>query len=80
MDAAVDVVITDQAMPDMTGAQLTAAIRSCWPRVPVILATGYGELPEGVQPSHRLRKPFSPEELAGALADAMEAAAASSSP
>ena len=78
--AAVDVVITDQAMPDMTGAQLTAAIRSCWPRVPVILATGYGELPEGVQPSHRLRKPFSPEELAGALANAMEAAAAWSSP
>jgi len=66
-------------MPDMTGAQLTAAIRSRWPRVPVILATGYGELPAGVQPSYRLRKPFSPEELAAALADAMEAAAASSS-
>jgi CheY-like chemotaxis protein len=69
--AAVDVVITDQAMPGMTGAQLMAAIQSRWPHVPVILATGYGESPEGCRPIRRLRKPFSPDELANALAEAV---------
>ncbi|HSA80855.1 MAG TPA: ATP-binding protein, partial [Geminicoccaceae bacterium] len=44
--AAVDVVITDQAMPGMTGTQLAARIRAAWPDLPVIIATGYAELPE----------------------------------
>jgi CheY-like chemotaxis protein len=66
-----DLVITDQAMPGMTGVQLAAAIQSRWPLVPVILATGYGELPDGAAPTHRLRKPFSPEELANVLAEIM---------
>ena len=66
---AVDLVITDQAMPGMTGVQLKATIQSRWPLVPVILATGYGELPDGAAPSHRLRKPFTPDELANVLAE-----------
>jgi signal transduction histidine kinase len=66
---AVDLVITDQAMPGMTGAQLKAAIQSRWPDMPVILATGYGESPDGPRPTYRLRKPFSPGELASALAE-----------
>jgi CheY-like chemotaxis protein len=66
---AVDLVITDQAMPGMTGIQLKAAIQSRWPVMPVILATGYGELPDGAAPQHRLRKPFSPEELANVMAE-----------
>jgi CheY-like chemotaxis protein len=32
--AAVDLVITDQAMPAMTGAQLAAEIRGAWPDLP----------------------------------------------
>ncbi len=67
---AVDVVVTDQIMPGMTGAQLAEAIHCRWPQVPVILATGYGELPAGAQATRRLRKPFSPEELAIALSEA----------
>ena len=35
-----DLVITDQLMPGMMGTQLIAAIRSEWPHLPVILATG----------------------------------------
>ena len=64
----VDVVVTDQAMPGMTGVQLTAAIQSRWPLLPVILATGYGESPDGSK-IQRLRKPFSPGELARVLAE-----------
>ena len=40
----VDLVITDQAMPKMTGTELAKVIRSEWPDIPVLLATGYAEL------------------------------------
>ncbi|MGO9388762.1 response regulator [Rhodoblastus sp.] len=66
---AVDVVVTDQIMPGMTGVQLAETIQSRWPHLPVILATGYGELPAGARTTRRLRKPFSPEQLSAALAE-----------
>ena len=65
----VDLVITDQLMPGMTGTQLIAAIRSEWPDIPVILATGYADLPEGLDPDlPKLSKPFLQEDLARAVA------------
>jgi CheY-like chemotaxis protein len=66
---AVDLVITDQAMPRMKGAQLIAAIRAEWPDLPVILATGYAEQPsdlDDVVPL--LTKPFRQDDLANAIA------------
>jgi len=36
-----DLVFTDQTMPKMTGVQLSKAILSLKPQVPIILATGY---------------------------------------
>ena len=45
-EAAIELVITDQAMPHMTGVQLIAEIKTGWPDLPVILATGYAELPK----------------------------------
>jgi DNA-binding NtrC family response regulator len=51
-----DVVITDRAMPEMSGDQLAIAIKQVAPEMPVILITGFGELmnatgerPEGVE-------------------------------
>ena len=68
-----DLVITDQLMPGMTGTQLIAAIRSEWPHLPVILATGYADLPEGADPEiPRLSKPFMQNDLAGAIAASVE--------
>ena len=64
----IDLVITDQAMPQMTGVQLLEAIRGEWPGLPVILATGYAELPGGAGAGlPRLAKPFSEDELARAI-------------
>ena len=40
----VDVVITDHAMPAMTGLQLAVCIQDRFPGLPIILATGYAEL------------------------------------
>jgi CheY-like chemotaxis protein len=63
-----DLVITDQLMPGMTGTQLVEAIRSEWPDMPAILATGYSELPAGVTPNvDRLAKPFTQADLAQAI-------------
>ena len=67
-----DLVITDQAMPKMTGLQLRDALREARPNLPVIIATGYAEMPvmaEGDSP--RLAKPFTQDDLAHAVIDAI---------
>ena len=65
----IDVVITDQAMPVMTGLQLIEILRARRPGLPVILATGFAELPPNLSPSiGRLSKPFTQRALAQALA------------
>jgi PAS domain S-box-containing protein len=64
----IDMLITDQAMPNMTGLQLAEAIRALRPDMPVILATGFAELPPGADPDmERLSKPFTQAELAEAV-------------
>ena len=66
---AIDLVITDHAMPKMTGTQLAEAVRQERPDVPVILATGYAELPPGGDRSlPYLSKPFGARQLADAIA------------
>jgi len=66
----VDLVIADQAMPGMTGSELSREIAALWPDLPVILATGYAELPASAQPKVKLAKPFGPEKLARAIGHA----------
>jgi len=64
----VDLVITDHAMPQMTGAQLAERIRERWPDLPMIMATGYADLPAGPQLEiPRLAKPYSQATLADAV-------------
>ena len=41
----VDLVVTDHAMPQMTGSELVQLLRAERPGLPIILATGYAELP-----------------------------------
>jgi len=68
----IDLVITDHAMPGMTGVQLTEAIQAAWPKLPVILATGYVELAEGEHIDiQRLTKPYGRVELLKAIRQAM---------
>jgi CheY-like chemotaxis protein len=66
-----DMLITDQAMPRMTGLQLLEVVRERWPGLPVILATGYAEIPGGTQVIvPKLGKPFTEQALGQALAAA----------
>jgi PAS domain S-box-containing protein len=65
----IDLVITDQAMPQMTGLQLAEAIKKEWPDLPVILATGYDETSPGAGADlPKLAKPFTQAELGLQLA------------
>jgi signal transduction histidine kinase len=74
----VDVVLTDHAMPSMTGLQLAESIHKKFPGLPIILATGYAELP--VDPSTlgiaRLAKPCTQLEIAAAIHQAVRPAGA----
>lgn len=71
-DDAVDLLITDHAMPQMTGAQLIAEVGQRWPNLPLILATGYADLPAGAGAGVlRLNKPFWQADLEKAVCAAM---------
>jgi PAS domain S-box-containing protein len=73
-ESGIQLVITDQAMPQMTGMQLIEEIKDNWPDLPVILATGFAELPPGTDPRQiTLAKPFRQRDLAYAVETAMTA-------
>jgi PAS domain S-box-containing protein len=64
-NADVDLMITDFAMPGMNGAQLAEEVRRRLPSLPILLATGYAEMPKGTNIQlPRLGKPYSQVELA----------------
>jgi signal transduction histidine kinase len=73
--AQIDVVITDHAMPVMTGLQLAACIQERFPGLPIILATGYAELP--TDPAKmgllKLSKPCTQQDIAMAIHRALRA-------
>ena len=66
----VDLVITDHAMPDMTGLELAHSLAKTHPHLRVILATGYADLlqSQGLPDLPRLSKPFVQNDLAKVLA------------
>jgi CheY-like chemotaxis protein len=69
----IQLVLTDQAMPQMTGLQLIEEIKIGWPNLPVVLATGFAELPRGIDPWQIiLAKPFLQYELQQAVTAALE--------
>ena len=72
---AIDLLITDFAMPGMTGAQLIEAVKSVRPDLPVLLATGYAELPGGqLNDIPRIGKPYTQPQLATEVARLLNSA------
>lgn len=70
-DGSIDLLVTDQAMPQMTGAQLIEAARLVKPGLPAILATGYADLSTPLPPDvPRLAKPFDLEALSRTIVSA----------
>ena len=72
-----DAVVTDYAMPGMSGAELAREVRKAAPGVPVLMITGYATLTDreaGDLP--RLAKPFRQADLLAAVEEIMQTAAA----
>ncbi len=60
----IDLMMTDHVMPGMTGVELAAASREVRPSLPILLATGFAELPDGAQLDlPRLTKPYHQDQL-----------------
>jgi len=71
-EPSIDFVITDQAMPQMTGIELARAIRVERPDLPIILTSGYAELSENMDITlPKLAKPFAQGEIVQVIAAAM---------
>jgi len=74
--AALDLVVTDMVMPEMSGSEMVATLRATKPDVRVLFLSGYaeealahnGRLDAGL---HFLQKPFSRAELARAVRSAL---------
>lgn len=71
-DPSYDIVVTDYAMPGMNGFELAQRIKEKNPKLPIILATGYAELPadRSIEFGH-LSKPYTSMDLASALEKAV---------
>jgi PAS domain S-box-containing protein len=68
----IDIVVTDYAMPGMNGLQLAETVAAARPGTPVVLCTGYAELPDAAQPQlPRISKPFDQTVLMAAIGEAM---------
>jgi len=64
-DTHFDVIVTDYAMPGMTGLELAKKIKLKHPRMPIVIATGYAELPPHATLGFpRLSKPYTQQQLA----------------
>ena len=67
-DRPVDLLVTDYSMPRMNGVQLAAAAREVRPELPILLATGYAELPAGSSIDlPRIGKPYQQDQLAAEI-------------
>jgi PAS domain S-box-containing protein len=75
-DRVVDLLVTDYAMPRMNGVQLAAAARQVRPDLPVLLATGYAELPAGSGAGlPRIGKPYQQDQLAAEITEVLKQSA-----
>ncbi|MFO1141785.1 MAG: response regulator [Amaricoccus sp.] len=69
----VDLMITDYSMPKMNGMELATTARQLRPDLPILLATGYADLP--AEPDidlPRIDKPYHQERLAAGIAMAVQ--------
>lgn len=72
-DPNIDIVISDYAMPEMTGRELAAEIRRIRPGLPVVIATAYADAADETPAVPRLNKPYRQQDLAALIASLLDA-------
>ncbi len=82
---AFDLVLADLMMPQAGGFDLLRTVRDRWARIPVVIMTGYASIASAVESTRMgavgyLPKPFTPDELELAIAQATEAARPATAP
>jgi CheY-like chemotaxis protein len=45
----VDLILSDQLMPGITGTELARTVKSIYPQIPFVLVSGVNEMPEGIE-------------------------------
>lgn len=72
--AEIDLMLTDAAMPGMSGPRLAGKVREHWPRVRVLYLSGHAAATlatDTIEPTRLLTKPISAAELVNAVADVL---------
>ena len=74
-----DLVVADRAMPEMNGDQMTEAIKQSTPTFPVLMVTGFADMPLDQtqtcgQPDLIVRKPITQTALRQAIAQTLKSA------
>ena len=72
-----DLLVTDLGLPGMSGEELAAQVRRLYPRLPVVIASGYGRSGVHGEGLQFISKPYSAIDLQQALEYAAQAVAAS---
>jgi len=67
LGGAVDVVLSDVAMPERSGVELAGDIRARWPELPVVLMSGHRHPPTTAAITGWLAKPFAIDDVLAAL-------------
>jgi PAS domain S-box-containing protein len=80
-----DLVVADRAMPELNGDQMTKAIKECVPTVPVVMVTGFADMPldqadAASRPDLIVRKPITQSTLRQAIAQTLAMVEASRFP
>jgi len=76
--SAVDLLMVDFAMPEMSGLQLTGKVRSRWPDLKVLIVTGYADDPafqDRLGGEAVIKKPFTASQLRTTLTEILNAPA-----
>lgn len=72
--ADIDVMVTDVAMPEMSGPRLAARVRERWPQIRVLFVSGHAAPfgTDAIDPTRLLTKPISAAALTRAVSDALD--------
>lgn len=77
LNEAIDLLLTDFAMPGMNGAELARRVRQVSPQLPILFITGYADLSIlDAEDQFIVQKPFRDDELAAKLHNALSRGAA----